>query len=338
MPANKYALLRYRIIDKCLSNAARPYPSKQDLREACEEALYGSFGEHISSSTIEKDLWAMRNESELGYYAPIEYSKAHHGYYYEKEGYSIQNISLNDTEFNAIKLAAHTLNQFREIEIFAEYNSAIDKIMNRLAVNPDNSEKERITIQFESAPGTAGQQFLNLLISAIDGKQSATFQYQKFGEDSNKSYVVHPYLLKEYRNRWYLIAFEPSRGEFLTFGLDRMSEVVCGEKFEFDSTFDPDQFFKYSIGITQRDSIPQKVVLKTTVKQGQYLESQPLHHSQRVSYSNDHCEIELEVLLTYELIHYILSCGKEVEVLAPKKLRQIVINEVRQLSDLYSTT
>ena len=170
MPANKYALLRYRIIDKCLSNTARPFPSKSDLREACEEALYGSIGEHISASTIEKDLWAMRNESELGYYAPIAYSKANTGYFYDEEDYSIQNISLSDHDLNAIKLAAHTLNQFREIEIFADYNSAIDKIMNRLAVHPDHGENERITIQFESSPGTAGQQYLNTLISSIDQK------------------------------------------------------------------------------------------------------------------------------------------------------------------------
>lgn len=338
MPANKYALLRYRIIDKCLSNKARPFPSKNDLREACEEALYGSIGEHISTSTIEKDLWAMRNESELGYYAPIEFSKAERGYFYDQEDYSIQNISLSDDDLNAIKVAAHTLNQFREIEIFADYNSAIDKIMNRLAVHPVQGEDQRITIQFESAPGTAGQNYLNGLISAIDHKNSVTFSYQKFGESGSKQYEVHPYLLREYRNRWYLIAFETQRDEFLTFGLDRMSELEEGERFDFDSTFDPDQFFKYSIGITQKDSIPKKVVLHTSTKQGQYLESQPIHHSQKVNYNDEGCVVELEVLITYELIHWILSCGKDVEVISPKKLRQIIVDEIEQLSSLYSTT
>ena len=62
MPANKYALLRYRIIDRCLTNRMRPHPTKEDLSKACEEGLYGSEGEHISISTIEKDLWAMRGE------------------------------------------------------------------------------------------------------------------------------------------------------------------------------------------------------------------------------------------------------------------------------------
>ena len=82
MPANKYALLRYRIIDRCLTNPGHPFPSKETLRLACEEALYGSDGERISISTIEKDLWAMRNETDLGYYAPIEYHRDERGYHY----------------------------------------------------------------------------------------------------------------------------------------------------------------------------------------------------------------------------------------------------------------
>ena len=86
MPANKYALIRYRTIDRCLTNRSSVYPSKEDLRLACEEALYGSAGDRISVSTLEKDLNAMRNDGALGYYAPIVYHRDQRGYYYEEEG------------------------------------------------------------------------------------------------------------------------------------------------------------------------------------------------------------------------------------------------------------
>jgi hypothetical protein len=85
MPANKYALLRYRIIDRCLTNKGKTFPSREDLREACADALYGSGADQISLSTIDKDIWAMKNESELGYYAPIEYNRTHKGYFYTEE-------------------------------------------------------------------------------------------------------------------------------------------------------------------------------------------------------------------------------------------------------------
>ena len=123
MPANKYALLRYRIIDDCLTNQYRRFPTKEDLQYACEQALYGSSGERVSISTIEKDMWAMKNESELGYYAPIAYSKLEKGYYYEDEEYTIKEISLSHEEKEAIRFAANTLFQFKDLSIFDQFGS-----------------------------------------------------------------------------------------------------------------------------------------------------------------------------------------------------------------------
>ena len=79
MPHIKNALIRYRIIDRMLRNKYKTFPSKADLREACEEALYGeSYGDNICDSTIEKDMFAMKMDHD----APIKYSKSNAGYYY----------------------------------------------------------------------------------------------------------------------------------------------------------------------------------------------------------------------------------------------------------------
>ena len=79
MPANKYALIRYRVIDRLISNKYKPYPGVEDLMDGCSEAL----GKDVSKSTIEKDLAAMKNDLGLGYEAPIKFSKEYQGYYYE---------------------------------------------------------------------------------------------------------------------------------------------------------------------------------------------------------------------------------------------------------------
>ena len=84
MPHIKNALIRYRIIDRMLRNKYKSYPSKEALRTACEEALFGSEdGAHICASTIEKDLFNMKMEHD----APIRYSKKDGGYF-------LQNIEL----------------------------------------------------------------------------------------------------------------------------------------------------------------------------------------------------------------------------------------------------
>lgn len=341
MPANKYALLRYRIIDRCLTNGSRPYPSKEDLRLACEEALYGSDGEHISISTIEKDLWAMRNEGELGYYAPIAYSAEHRGYYYDEEDYTINDINLNDEDLSALRLAAETLNQFRDIPVFRTYHQAIDKIIGRLQISPDLSDPaDEGFIQFEEAPEVKGIEHLGPLAEAIRERKVVTFTYEKFSDNSQKTHEVHPYLLKEYRNRWYLISYEPSRDDYRTYGLDRMHGIeVKDDYFGIRPDFSSDRFFRYSIGITELDSDPVKVVLRCAPTLGKYLESQPLHRSQQIKWQKSgDAEITLEVLVTYELLNELRGYGQAIEAIAPADLRSRMKEELEAALHQYKST
>ena len=339
MPANKYALLRYRIIDRCLTNTARPYPTKEDLRLACEEALYGSDGEQISESTIEKDLWAMRNEGELGFYAPIAYSKAHKGYYYEDPDYTINDINLSDDDLDALYFATDTLTQFRDIPLFKAYRSAIDKVVSKLRVNRDpNDRTTDAFIQFEDAPEVAGLDHLEPLVEAIKSSSVIAVDYGKFTDDSIENHLLHPYLLKEYRNRWYLIAFHPEKDMFKTYALDRMHGLsILATTFEVQAGFTPDQFFKYSIGITQLDTAPVEVVLHCDALQAKYFQSRPLHKSQTMQFAPDgSAELRMEVIISFELISEILSYGASVKVLAPNELKTRITEALKGALQLYS--
>jgi len=262
MPVNKYALLRYRIIDKCIRNKYNHYPSKQDLREACEEALYGLGSGRVSDSTIEKDLYAMRNEENLGFLAPIAYSKDHKGYHYEDADYSIDNITLGDEDIEAIKFATATLNQFKNIDAFKNFNFAIDKLMNRVNIS-DNFDDDQIGnyVQFETAAKQDGTDFLNPLLTAIKTHKTVEFEYKKFGSETTGIYQLDPYLLKEYRNRWYLIGLNRNKKSIATFGLDRIIKVCeIDDMFDVNKEFSIEKFFRNSFGITSYDSEPKKVV------------------------------------------------------------------------------
>lgn len=330
MPANKYALLRYRIIDKCIRNKYRPHPSKEELRQACEEALYGStLGDRISESTIEKDLWAMRNESELGFYAPIKFSKGEKGYFYEDPDYSIDSIPLNDDDVEAIKFAATTLFQFKDVEVFKQFEFAIEKIFDRLNITP-NIEDKAINqfVQFETISQVKGAQFLGIILQAIKDRMELAFTYRTFTSQAEKEYTLQPYLLKEYRNRWYLIGYNATKDRVLTYALDRIGTLdVRQENFQVQESFDPDLFFKHSIGITSFQSDPVDVTLSFTPIQGKYVKTQPLHHSQTVLVDDDQeFRIRLHVLVTTELVMQILSYGGGARVLDPPEL----VNEIKQ--------
>jgi len=332
MPANKYALLRYRIIDRCISNKFNPFPNKEDLREACEEELYGSDGDRISASTIDKDLYAMRNEANLGYYAPIAYSKTEKGYYYEDPDYSIDEMPLNQEDIEAIEFAATTLAQFRGIQLFESSGDAIDKILGRLSLRPKEGQNIEQFVQFETAPEYKGSLHLKKFLEAIRERKAVKFEYQKFSGEPSRHYIIHPYLLKEYRNRWYVIGFNPEKEATVVFGLDRvLNELELTNKtFQRNQSFDADRYFKHSLGITALDEEPEKIRLRFSAISGKYVESQPWHKSQSiVAQTKNSTEVELFLCITRELIMQILSYGNDVEVLKPQKLRQAISDNLK---------
>ncbi|MBT3646652.1 MAG: WYL domain-containing protein [Flavobacteriales bacterium] len=326
MPANKYALLRYRIIDRCIRNPRNPFPSKEDLRYSCEEALYGSDGEHISMSTIDKDIWAMRNEGELGYYAPIAFNKFEGGYHYEDPEYTISELPLNDIDLEAIQDAANTLFQFRDIPLFRQFDTAIEKILDRMKVSTTDDHSEQEVIQFERTGAYQGAEFLEAVYAAARAQTQLEFEYQKFESEETQSLVLEPYLIKEYRGRWYVIGYDVDKGSIRTYSLDRFVSAKTTEMpFKSKPEFDRMKFFKHAIGITVTDNEPVEVVLKFSSRLTPYIRTQPLHESQVIlRKESDGLVVQLNVLNTIELITQILGFGDQVEVLEPIDLRTSV--------------
>jgi len=335
MPHIKNALIRFRIIDKCLRNKYKTYPTKQDLREACEESLFGSVdGANICDSTIEKDMFAMKMEHD----APIRYSKRYGGYYYEDPNFSINDIPLTEDDLSAINFAAKTLMQFKDVDMFKQFGNAIDKIVDRVAIaNDPNQENFSHLVQFETAISSSGNEFLPLLLEGMRNNRSVSFQYTSFISNKTKRRDVTPLLLKEYRNRWYLISYDPSKADIVTYGLDRMSEVALNEtEGEKPEAFDADDYFKYAIGITSNKSQPEKIILKTGNVAAKYIDSQPFHPTQKIiKEGKNKTTFELEVLVSEELIRTLLSYGGEIEVVEPESLRSTMVKRVFDLAEVY---
>ena len=335
MPHIKNALIRYRVIDKLLRSRSRPFPSKQDLRHACEEELYGAItGEHISDSTIEKDLYAMRMEMD----APIKYKKSEEGYYYSDPNFSIHEIPLSEDDVQSIKFAASTLAQFKNTSMFKQFGFALDKILDRAATSKAaNSDPEDETVQFEKGVGDSGNQFLGDLLKAIKSGVIVYFDYTSFISGIRKRRKVTPLLLKEYRNRWYLISFDNVKQDIITYSLDRMEDLeITSSKGDQPKKFDPDLFFKHSIGITTSDHQPETVLFRANKIASKYIASQPFHSSQKViKETQDESVFELYVLVSEELIRGLLSYGGEVEIIEPNHLRNELKKRVSAMHALY---
>jgi predicted DNA-binding transcriptional regulator YafY len=324
MALNKYAAIRYRIIDEMIRSRTKPYPSKEDLRSACEEALYGSSnGSNISMSTIDKDLWALKNESVFGY-APIAFSRTYNGYYYTDNGFSL-DLPVTPEDIDLIRLALHTLNHFRESQVFHDLEAAVNKIQGRiiLADRLSGSNLENV-IQFESVPESKGHEKLPLFLDAIRNNHECEFDYTPYVDGRPRHYIYHPYLLKENKNRWYLVGKDIANNKIRTLGLDRIGPVqLTGHTFFPDSQFNPDHFFRYSFGIGTYSGIPEEIILKLDTVQTRYILSNPLHPSQKLIDSEDGSQlVSLFIIPSDELRMQILSYGAKAEVVKPEWLRQ----------------
>ena len=173
-------------------------------------------------------------------------------YEYEDPDYSISGLNLQEQDLQALRFATLTLLQFRDMPVFQQYQNAIGRIFDRVhAAAPGQGIDQHI--QFEQAPQTLGTEHIAALMSAIGEHRVVRFTYRKFiaGDQAESERCIEPYLLKEYRNRWYLIGKPEGDSTVKTFALDRMSDLMLdAARFERDPMFDADRYFKDTIGIT----------------------------------------------------------------------------------------
>jgi predicted DNA-binding transcriptional regulator YafY len=232
----------------------------------------------------------------------------------------------------------NTLQQFREVPFFQQFGSAIDKIVDRVSIggNPQDEDVNRF-VQFESAVSVGGNEFLPLILEAIRGKKKVWFTYASFVKGIEKPRKVSPLFLKEYRNRWYLISFDTSKNDIITYALDRMKDpMVLEDEAELPIDFNPEAYFQDTIGITTYKGKTEKIILRTNPVAAKYIASQPLHQSQKLlSEDKESSVFELNILISEELIRTVLGYAGEIEVLQPESLREILSERIQQMAAIY---
>jgi len=337
MPVNKNAQARFRIIDQCINDKRHRYPSLEYLAERCSEMLHTD----ISTSTIEKDLAAMKKDHPVGHSAPIVYSKQHKGYAYSEIGFSINELNLQDEEWNALKFSAQLLYQYRNVPIFADFKSAIDRINTRFYLDLGIEEKiMHQSVQFEKSVAENGQEWIHQIYDAIKSRHSIQFSYNNIYKKKTADYTIVPYLLKEYRNRWYIIGWEESRQDYLTFALDRVNSIqTISIPQKRRNDFHPDSFFQHATGIMEGNSKPVNVELAITEPISKLVLLEPIHPSQKlISEKNGITRISINVYANEEFYLRILSLGPNCTVIKPLSLRKQISDMIKKMGKNYSST
>ena len=186
-----------------------------------------------------------------------------------------------------------------------------------------------------------GTENLNGLLHAIKNRFQLQFLYKKFWDEVPAKRTVEPLALKEFRNRWYLMAKDLKDDKIKSFGLDRLSQLdITRRTFKYPKDFIIDEKYKYAFGIvTPNDEKPEEIILSFNSFQGKYIKTLPLHHTQEIIIDNDEeLRIRLKLFVTHDLIMELLSYGENVKVINPKSLQNHIKYSLRECLKQYEST
>lgn len=316
MSSNKNALIRYKTLDKCLKNKYRKY-TLEDLIDECSEALFEFEGKEsfVSKRTVQLDLQNMRSEK-FGYEAPIEVYERKY-YRYSDPDYSIHNISVNESDLKAMNNAVQILKQFKDFSMFKEMNGVIQKLEDSI-----HSTNQKSIIHLDKNEQLKGLEYIDVLYDAILHKKVLNITYKSFKARESDSYIVHPQLLKEFNNRWFLIC--SNKQYVYNLALDRMEDIQIEEKIDYiDMNLDGDEYFKDIVGVSVSPTMaPRNVIFFVDSHNAPYVKTKPFHASQEiVSESNEGTIFKICVQLNFELERLLLGFGECLVVHKPRKLR-----------------
>lgn len=336
MAVNKLALIRYKTIDECLRNRRRKW-TLEDIIEKVADVLYDCEGitTGVSKRTIQADIQLMRSDK-LGYNAPIIIVDRKF-YCYDDPEYSITNVPINDADVEKMKEIVGVLKHFNGFNYFDEMSDMIARLENNLNKSTHQSGN---CIQFEHNRLLKGLSFITPLYSAILNKKPLLIEYKSFKAKESQQAIYFPYLLKEYRNRWFLIA-KPKKIKYLTtLALDRIVEFqeLPNEKFVANAGVDFDRYFDDLLGVTKNESDrAHKVVLHVNKYNAPYVLTKPLHHSQQVLKEDETgVLIRINVVLNFELEREILGFGECMKVMAPRILASRIKKRLATAAGLYN--
>lgn len=254
MPVNKDALARYRIIDRMLADSHKDYTTKDIEKAVARECP------RVTTRMIQKDIKALE---EAPFNKKVLRGKRGRGTVrYEDQSNPLFYQELTADEEDILREALGSLGQFEGLDNF----KWLENLKKRLDM--PSGKKVRPVISFSRNDVLQiPENILGHLYSAISRKKVIRFGYRKF-QDAGHPYApvtVHPYQLRQYNNRWFLLCNPVGNEEYpfnpelvFTYALDRMDgKVEYVEELPYiDTTVDIDARFDEIVGVTYQKDVP----------------------------------------------------------------------------------
>lgn len=325
MLTDKKRLARLQQLDQCLADFTTDY-TLTDLMAVCG----------ASRATIERDLKSIKDKHGKDVLTYIKCGKKHI-YRYKVPGFSTFPDEITSTQLAQIKSIMLMLNKFVGKPQFEYLQSIIRDLEKRYQVEIPDTET---IIHFDGNIYVKGIEHLVPLFEAIVNKQCIQVVYQPF-DGQKRVYIAHPYLLKEYNQRWYLLCNVQERVEdtlkLRTLSLDRIESLHDIASIFQQAPEEVEGYFDDVIGITKKEDNQHRVkdiIIKCHPKEFKYINTKPIHPSQQAIKGMPY-HIKLKVKENYELYQWLLFYGDKIEVVAPEEIRHEFMAILQRMSDKY---
>ncbi len=335
MPINKAARLRLEILDECLRNTKKRWTKTELLNHVNRRLDWQQGKGAISASQLRYDLDALQTE----FGAPVVMERAGNAFYYRYDdpSFSIRDVPIEEDDLQKLASAVQVLRQIQGFSIAEEIEEVVQRLERRTKYNDGGSGGP--VIHFENSPAALGTDNLEDIYHAILAHTPLKIAYQSFRDPAPRVFHLHPYLLKEYAHRWYLLGWCDEKAAVTTLALDRMHEIKVARRPFLPNTFlDAATYFRDVIGVTYYPHQQVETVeLLFAPAMAPYVQTKPLHGSQEViqQYDDGSLQIRLRVYLNPELNVLLLGYGPSVKVLQPAPLADAMRDAAQATLDEY---
>jgi predicted DNA-binding transcriptional regulator YafY len=339
MPVSKKALHRYKILDGLLKN--RNGYTIMELTEKVNEELATFQDDHLKDKTVSDRMIRMDLENMMEVYPVIIAKRDKNRFYYETSDESIDNINLREEDKTAISLAVGVFSRFNGTPLYEKFSDAVTRIMANSVIRKINTTDTRKIVQVAEVSAKSGIEWLETIYNAIVDKKTLILEYKSFGEKTSVR-VISPYMLKEFRNKWYMIAYVHGLSKPDKTLLHKLSRILdikaSSETYEEDPTFNGDKYFKYTLGVYHKhNEEPIDVKLKLRGSSIIRLFSEDVVHVTQdlIPVSEEEAILEMRVYNSPELETFILGYGEGIEVLEPQSLKDEIVKRLNKARSLY---
>lgn len=332
MGKSKNAYIRYRTLDRCFRDTRKRY-FIEDLVEACNKDLDNYDGSYVSERQVREDIHFMQREAGGG--VPLEIRRDGHKVYYRYSdpNFSILNLPISQREVELLNDTIQMLKRFKGMPKF----SWMDETLVRLEETFNLKKESRGIVSFSQNEDLVGIGYFSKLFDAIINQQVLRIMYHSY-DFIPWARVIHPYQLRQYNNRWFLVGKETGRNDRLpvvVLPLDRINEIdIIKEGHYLDMDLQEiESYFKDIVGVSIQVGKPvQAILLKVYKPALNYIVTKPFHHSQKIiEDAENYSVLKLELKPNFEFETQLLAYADSIEILEPLDLREKIVDRAKEI-------